>query len=67
MGESVLRESATTGPMWPVSWQVEAGIIGSPGPGVAPEAGIIAIQVFSRFDSSRIVRQAPASCPGPQT
>jgi len=28
-----------------------SGIIGSPGPGVAPEAGIIAILVFSRFDS----------------
>ena len=27
------------------------GIIGSPGPGVAPEASIIAIQIFSRFDS----------------
>jgi subtilisin family serine protease len=26
-------------------------VIGSPGPGVAPEADIIAIQVFSRFDS----------------
>lgn len=26
-------------------------IFGSPGPGVAPEASIIAIQVFSRFDS----------------
>jgi subtilisin family serine protease len=28
-----------------------SGISGSPGPGVAPDAGIIAIQVFSRFDS----------------
>jgi len=28
-----------------------SGIIGSPGAGVAPEAGIIAIQVFSRFAS----------------
>ncbi|MBP1745478.1 MAG: Subtilisin-like serine protease-like protein [Deltaproteobacteria bacterium] len=28
-----------------------SGIAGSPGPGVAPEAYIIAIQVFSRFDS----------------
>ena len=28
-----------------------SGIIGSPGPGVAPDANIIAIQVFSRFDS----------------
>jgi hypothetical protein len=28
-----------------------SGIIGSPGPGVAPEAGIIAIQVFSQFVS----------------
>jgi subtilisin family serine protease len=28
-----------------------SGIIGSPGPGVAPEASIIAIQVFSRFVS----------------
>lgn len=27
------------------------GILGSPGPGVAPEAGIIAIQVFSMTDS----------------
>jgi subtilisin family serine protease len=27
------------------------GILGSPGPGVAPEAGIIAIQVFSMIDS----------------
>lgn len=28
-----------------------ASVSGSPGPGVAPEANIIAVQVFSRFDS----------------
>ena len=28
-----------------------SGVIGSPGPGVAPDASIIAVQVFSRFDS----------------
>ena len=48
MEEPVPRVSATTEPMWQALWQGEAGILGSPGPGVAPEAGIIAIQVFSR-------------------
>ena len=36
-----------------------AGVAGSPGAGVAPKANIIAIQIFSRFDSSSVCGTAP--------
>ena len=39
-----------------------SGIVGSPGPGVAPEAGIIAIQVFSRFNSEADCGAGKAPC-----
>ena len=39
-----------------------SGISGSPGPGVAPRAGIIAIQVFSRFDSEDVCGVGKAPC-----
>jgi len=35
-----------------------SGVSGSPGPGVAPEASIIAIQIFSRFDNTDICGSA---------
>ncbi|OPY84461.1 MAG: Subtilisin E precursor [Syntrophorhabdus sp. PtaU1.Bin153] len=38
------------------------GISGSPGPGVAPEAGVIAIQVCSRFDSESYCGTGQAPC-----
>ena len=46
-----------------------SGVSGSPGPGVAPGAGIIAIQVFSRFDSDYYcgVGGPRASWPGLRT
>lgn len=37
-------------------------VSGSPGPGVAPEAGIIAVQVFSRFDSEEQCGVGKAPC-----
>ncbi len=39
-----------------------SGIAGSPGPGVAPGAGIIAIQVFSRFDSDSYCGVGSSPC-----
>ena len=36
------------------------GVRGAPGPGVAPEASIIAVQVFSRFDSTDYCHSSPA-------
>jgi len=38
------------------------GVVGSPGPGVAPEAGIIAIQVFSLFNSEDYCGSGIDSC-----
>ncbi len=38
-----------------------SGVSGSPGPGVAPEASIIAIQVFSRFDSTYYCGSSPCA------
>jgi len=38
-------------------------VSGSPGPGVAPEADIIAIQVFSRVDSAAACRSSQQSSP----
>ena len=38
------------------------GISGSPGPGVAPRSGIIAIQVFSKFDSEDYCGAGKAPC-----
>ncbi|MBU0663448.1 MAG: S8 family serine peptidase [Proteobacteria bacterium] len=37
-------------------------ISGSPGPGVAPEADIIAVQVFSRFDSEALCGVGKSPC-----
>lgn len=37
-------------------------ISGSPGPGVAPEANIIAVQVFSRFDNSELCGAGYSPC-----
>lgn len=38
------------------------GVTGAPGNGVAPDAGIVAIQVFTRFDSATDCGTSPAPC-----